>query len=166
MPSYAIHLAIAKEVIRKNKNNIKNEEEFILGSIKPDFRKGENIFHRGILEEYMRYGINTDYDKGYIFHLIVDDIFYFKEFKKECFGDGEINLNNYNSFYSDYDKIASILVKKYNIDKCPKEIKKYMQGEEGKLEYIKLEKLYGFIDKMSEIVLDDNFVELRDKLLL
>ena len=98
--------------------------------------------------------------------MISDDIFYFKDFKKEFYGDGPINLDNYNSFYSDYNKIASILIEKYNIDKYPKEIEKYMQGEEGELEYIKLDKLYKYIDKMSDIVLDNNFVELRDKFLL
>ena len=36
MPSFVIHLAIGKEYIKKNK--IKNEKEFLRGSIAPDFK--------------------------------------------------------------------------------------------------------------------------------
>lgn len=37
MPGFTIHIAVAKEYIKKHKDEIKNEEEFIKGIIDPDY---------------------------------------------------------------------------------------------------------------------------------
>lgn len=165
MPSYAIHLAIAKEVIRKNKNNILNEEDFLIGSITPDFNKHKNSFHEDMLKQILEKGIKNDYDKGIFFHIYSDKKFYLEEFIEEFYNTKnikEIEPYKYNNFYPDYNKIVPILIKKYNINNYPKEIEKYMQGEEGELKYIKLEKLFNYIDKMSDIIIEDSIKKLKN----
>ena len=39
MPGFTIHIAIAKEYMKKHKNEIKNEDEFIKGVIAPDMNE-------------------------------------------------------------------------------------------------------------------------------
>lgn len=164
MPSYAIHLAIAKEVIRKNKNSILNEEDFLIGSIAPDFNKPKNSFHEDMLKQILEKGIKNDYDKGFFLHLYSDEKFYLEEFIEEFYNNKnikEIDIYKHNDFYPDYNKIAPILIKKYNINTYPKEIEEYMQGEEGELKYINLEKLFNYIDKMSDIIIEKLIKELK-----
>jgi len=47
MPGYVIHLAVAKEYLKKSKNRNENEEEFINGVIFPDSVKDKAITHYG-----------------------------------------------------------------------------------------------------------------------
>ena len=46
MPGYVIHIAIATQYIKKH-NNIKNEEEFIKGTIYPDSVSEKKLTHYG-----------------------------------------------------------------------------------------------------------------------
>ena len=39
MPGFTIHIAITKEYVEKHKNEIKNENEFIEGTIAPDLNE-------------------------------------------------------------------------------------------------------------------------------
>ena len=47
MPSFLVHIAVAKEYMRKHKNDVDNEEEFIKGTVEPDFtdNKYETHYH-------------------------------------------------------------------------------------------------------------------------
>ena len=162
MPSYAVHLAIANEIIRKNKNNIMDNEKFLLGSIAPDLEEDKLKSHDKImLKRYIDNGFRNDYDKGYFLHIITDDEFYFEDFKNEYFKEEYGDINNCNNFYKDYDKLSTILISKYNINWYPEEIKEYMQGEVGETEYIKLDKLFAFIDKISSLNLEEKIKDLK-----
>ena len=45
MPGYAVHLAIAQEYLRKH--NKEKSQDFILGSIEPDFTNDKSKTHYG-----------------------------------------------------------------------------------------------------------------------
>ncbi len=180
MPSHQIHLAIAKRYMEKHK--VEEKEEFIEGSIAPDFIKPKEISHYTIpipreslfehlkakvdLERYLRENkIETDYDKGIFLHLLTDKTF-FTEFFSEKF----LNSINYHEFtedlYTSYGKINKYLEQKYPlelkeeiIDKIGKEIeesKKHHQvsAQAGK-SILPLEKIDHFIEKMSSVNLED-----------
>ena len=65
MPSFLVHIAVAKEYMRKHKNDVDNEEEFIKGTVEPDFtdNKYETHYHNygnpkvaeAFLKECMKY---------------------------------------------------------------------------------------------------------------
>ncbi len=99
MPGFTIHIAIAKEYVEKHKNEIKNENEFIEGTIAPDLNeemteiaKNKSVTHYGKWGKYQvetnikefledeKVKIDKDYWKGYLLHLIVDHYFYNKFF--------------------------------------------------------------------------------------
>ena len=53
MPGFTIHIIIAKEYIKKHPNEIKNEKDFIRGSISPDLTTNKNKTHYGTWEKYI-----------------------------------------------------------------------------------------------------------------
>lgn len=162
MPSYAIHLAIANEIIRKNKNNITNVESFLNGSIAPDLEEDKWKSHDNILiEKYIQDGFEDEYEKGYFLHLVIDDEFYYNYFKDEYFKGKYGDITNVNNFYNDYDKLSSIIIKKYKVNWYPEKIEKYMKGEVGETKYIKQDKLFAFIDELSSLDLEEKIKELK-----
>ena len=48
MPSYAIHLAVAEEYLKKSNCSKENHEKFIKGVIYPDMVKDKSLSHYGI----------------------------------------------------------------------------------------------------------------------
>lgn len=81
MASYAIHIAIAKEYVKKHKGY--DEKEFIKGTIAPDLAKDKSISHfydeneGPNLQRFLKsYLLKNSYDFGYFLHLIVDRKFY------------------------------------------------------------------------------------------
>lgn len=162
MPSYAIHLAIANEMIRKNKNNIIDNEKFILGSITPDLEKGENKFHLGLITKYVKESLKDDFDKGCFLHVLTDEKFYFYDFREEYIPKEDKNIKNWTVFYSDYNKLNKKIIEKYKVISYPKEIEEYMVVEEnGDTEILKEEKIFKFIDDISDLRLDKIINNLR-----
>lgn len=181
MPSIHIHLAIAERYVEKHKINDKNE--FIDGSIAPDFIKPKSLSHyatirkekvsimqelsdRASLKNYLKENnIKSDFDRGYALHLLADEFFfkeffdgeYFKKHTKE-----EFSLNLYKS----YDILNLYLIEKYNIEiskdmeqRIDNNIKEVMSKNEVnqnlKFENIlPLNKVEMFIEKMSDIDID------------
>ena len=85
MPGYVIHLAVAKEYLKKSKNRNENEEEFINGVIFPDSVKDKAITHYGEkssksnLYEFLKdKNVNNSFYRGYFLHLLTDYLFYNK----------------------------------------------------------------------------------------
>ena len=168
MPGFTIHIAIAKEYAQKHKKEIINEEEFVEGTISPDYI---SIINPNIDKDQTHYGIwgkgfsiinikdflndpkvdlKKDYWKGYYLHLIVDHYFYNVRFKKET----EEERKNGDGFYHDYDCLNSTLIDKYKINKIEK-IEKYMNCKNDKTKYLNIEKIIEFIEEMSNINLDE-----------
>ena len=48
MPGIVIHIACAKEYIRKHKNEIKNIDRFIKGTIEPDIASKKKVVLKGL----------------------------------------------------------------------------------------------------------------------
>lgn len=186
MPSHQIHLAIAKRYIEKNK--IENEEEFIEGSIAPDFVRPKEKSHYTIpaskenLWEYVKSKVDlqrflkeneikTYYDKGIFLHLLTDRKFFTEFFNEEFY-----KKTNYNEFtenlYTSYTNTNEYLIRKYHIilkeeieEKIKKEIhlskeQRKISGNIGK-DILPLEKLDAFIEEMSDINIEEYLESLK-----
>ena len=174
MPGVTIHLAAAKQYIKKHKGEIKNEEEFIKGTFAPDVdyttgetQKDKDKTHYGKwgkatttdLNKFLKddkVDISSDYWKGYFIHLLVDHYFYNKYFtyEKECV------IENTDSFYNDYDCLNDILIKEYEL-KVPESLEKFMKTAKGELRYLEEEKVIGFINKVSEWGLNEQIQRIK-----
>lgn len=165
MPSFCIHLAIASEYMKKHKNEIKDKEEFIKGTLEPDFGEDKYISHYGnYAEKHIglsnfldKEKVDTDYWKGYFLHLVADELFYNNVFKKE----NDYVMEKDLSFYNDWDCSNEYLIKEYNIKDIPERAKKYIHSSKDKPEYIDFKRLKKFIDEISEISIEKQIEEIR-----
>ena len=165
MPGFTIHIAIAKEYIKKHENEIKNEDEFIKGVIAPDMNenldgpaedKSKNHYGKWgkyevttYIDEFLKddkVNIEEDFLKGYFMHLLTDHYFYIIYFKKEH---EEIVKNN-DRFYYDYDCLNKSLIEKYQIQVFDN-IKKHMNMFDKEPKYLKESKVIEFIDIISDM---------------
>jgi len=177
MPGFTIHIAIAKQYIKENKLEIKNEEEFIKGSIVPDLNEELNEIttnksktHYGIwidydlttnIDEFLedsKIDIEQDYWKGYFMHLLADHYFYNKYLEKE---NKEIEKNN-DRFYYDYNCLNKVLIEKYKLHILDN-IEKYMNIYEGQPKYLKESKIIDFIEKISSMNIKDKIEIIKQK---
>ena len=152
MPGYVIHLATANEYIRKNKDEIKNKEEFFKGCIAPDQTSKENkkITHYGNgsaeveLRKYLKSkNPDSDFEKGYFLHLITDYIFYNKLL--ECIS---------KQIYNDYDILNESLIKKYKVILLD-EIKDSIFYTNGETKILSKELAEKTIEIVSSLTLDE-----------
>ena len=163
MPGIVIHIACAKEYIRKHKNEIKNIDRFIKGTIEPDIAsKKEGSSKR--ITHYENQGnddidlfkfvhdpkvnINDDFFKGYFFHLIVDDWFYNIFFADE----NNRREKNNDTFYNDCDYLNNWLISQYQIDVI-EDIKESFKKGKKKSIYLDINKMKYFIEIVSNISL-------------
>lgn len=156
MPGYVIHLAVANEYMKKNKNEIKNKDEFLLGIMAPDFVDDKSKTHYGpqssqvSLRKYLQENeINSDFDKGYFLHLITDFIFYNK-----------ILDTISKEIYNDYDILNKYLSEKYEVEILDK-IKKYVHFKDGVLKILSKEKA----EKVIEVSSNVNLNEIKNEIL-
>ena len=170
MPGFTIHIAVAKEYIKKHKCEIKDENEFIKGTIAPDLNenmtdiaKDKSSTHYGRWGNYRvktdikafledpKVDISKDYWKGFMLHLLVDHYFYNKQFKHEL----KMIIQNKDKFYYDYDALNYDLISIYKIE-ILENIKKYMNTTKSDEEpkYLKLDKIIKFIDEISSLDLE------------
>ncbi len=166
MPSWCIHIAIASEYIKKHKNEIKDKEEFLKGTIDPDIsdNKYESHYdnykekHNGISPFLKKEKVESDYWKGYFLHLVADDLFYNKIFKKET----EYVENNDLSFYHDWECLNKDLIKTYKIEKLLTDrVKKNCEIVNGDPEYIDFTRVKNFIDGISEVAIEKQIEEIN-----
>lgn len=179
MPGFTIHIAIAKEYARKHEKEIKNIDEFIEGTIDPDYISienksiGKSKTHYGIWGDWTRddqiirldkflqdekVDLSRDYWKGYFIHLLTDDYFdriYFREEAKQA-------KKNHDTFHNDYDCLNAEITERYHIE-VMKKIKKYMNPLKQKPQYLKLEKIIQFIEEMSDIDLQQQIEKIKQK---
>lgn len=129
MPSFNIHLAVA--VKYKEKNDIKNKEDFYRGSIDPDLVKDKSISHytgmrderflrqyvfeKVRLNEFLKENkVETDYEKGVFLHLATDFIFYQEFLSDEYLASVDYNKMIQDLYYS-YRISNPYLEEKYDI---------------------------------------------------
>ena len=179
MPGFTIHIAIAKQYAKKHEKEIKDIDEFIEGTIAPDYIpiKNKNIpkseTHYGIWGDWSkdnqeihldvflkdeRVDLKKDYWKGYFIHLLADDYFdriYFREEAKQA-------KANHDTFHRDYDCLNAEITERYHIE-VMKKIKKYMNPLKQKPQYLKLEKIIQFIEEMSDIDLQQQIEKIKQK---
>ena len=159
MPGYIIHIAVAKEYAKKHK--IKNVDDFIRGSIAPDFANDKSTTHYGKSPAYTNLGnylkentILTDYDKGFFLHLITDYLFYNKY----------LNDISKPQIYYDYDFLNKEIIDKYEIVPL-EEIKDKIFFKEGVPKHISMELVDQMVNDISNMDIDTivKEVEKEDK---
>ena len=166
MPCFTIHLAIGKEYMKKHK--IKDENEFQKGNIAPDFnddfktinknkrnshftalKNGRQIIEIQEFKNSEKVDINKDFWKGYFLHILTDYYFYQKDFKDE----NQKAIKEKGSLYYDYDCLNKKLIEMYNIEPI-ENTKDYTDYGEGEAEYLNIDKIVNFIEKMSNLDID------------
>ena len=179
MPGFTIHIAIAKEYAKKHEKEMKNIDEFIEGSIAPDYIPIEN---KNISKSETHYGIwgdwtkdnqeihldvflkdekidlSREYWKGYFIHLLTDDYFdriYFR-------GEAKQAKKNHDTFHNDYDCLNAKIIKGYGIQPIER-IKKYMHQIEDEPKYLQLKKIMQFIEKMSNMDIEQQVKLIEQK---
>lgn len=160
MPGFAIHLAVAKEYIKKHKKEIKCSKQFLYGAIAPDLYENKEKSHYG------NYGgkhvglapfvtqteidLTDDFGKGYFLHLLTDELFYYHYFKRET----RKVIQEGQAFYDDYDCLNKRILKYYRLTNIPEEVKDYVALRiEKRPRYISYKKLKKFISNISKISL-------------
>lgn len=181
MPSFQIHLAIAKRYIEKHE--IGEKEAFIQGSVAPDFVRPKEISHYTIgipnnnllenltnkvdIKRYLKENkISTTYDQGVFLHLLTDRIFYTEFFDKE-FIQNTTQQEFSEDLYTSYEQINDYLINKYQVDDIPSELREKIKDyiEKAKQEQkitaktgkniLPLGKLDDFIERMSNMNLEE-----------
>lgn len=157
MAGYIVHLAIAKEYCRKHKNQIKNEQDFLDGSIAPDGVPDKKITHYGPSSSKVNLKaflddkkLDTDFNKGYFLHLVTDYLFYNRyltAFSKDI--------------YNDYDVSNDDIVNKYHII-IPEKAKRRITENKHEYKLVDLEFFYKVIDEISEYDLETIAKEVYD----
>lgn len=167
MPSFAIHLAVAREYVKKCLGDIKNLESFWKGTIAPDLgknREERNQFHYvkdddNIVDYgdfFERHQMINDYEKGYLLHLIVDEAFYCYTFQEET----SRMRKNHDNFYYDYDCINYTLLQVYDIPQL-NETEGYIHQIDGIPKYLNIEKILKFIHHISQISLEEQILNIQ-----
>ncbi len=188
MPSFNIHLAVAKRYLDKH-NDVKNALDFYKGSIAPDLTNDKDKSHytaprknnellsnylikKVILNRYLEENeVLTDYDKGVFLHLITDKIFFTNFFAKDYLDriTGKIFLSN---LYYSYDISNKYLEDKYGIgmydvldeETINSNIKNNKKTknvtDDGKTNILLFDKLDDFIEKVSDINLEDYKIKI------
>ena len=177
MPGLNIHIAVANEYLKKN--NIKDRKKFLKGNIYPDLCLDKNKSHFSgyiykndlvkslknkvnIKKFIIENGINNDFDKGILLHLITDYYFYNEFFDKSYLSITSLDKFK-NDLYFSLDSTDKYIKKKYNIKYEVyklKILKEFYKIRKYKYYYnntniITINKLDEFINEMSLIDLDD-----------
>ena len=150
MPGYVIHLAIAEEYLRKNKDNKEKYNKFIEGVIFPDSVEDKSKTHYGKsssktnLYKFLKENdISKSFKRGYFLHLLTDYIFYNKYLDKFS-----------KDIYNDYDVLNYELMSKYNVI-IPEDIKcKVFFKEKEELKILSKELVEKLIIEISSENLD------------
>lgn len=177
MPGITIHIAVAKQYMKKHKLEIKDEEEFFKGSLAPDrnqdmTKSAENKSetHYGKWQDYetiinideflkdSKVDMEQDYWKGYFLHLLTDHYFCNVYFKKQV---DEIKKNN-DQFHYDYNCLNKVLLKKYKIEIIDN-LKKHMNIYDKQPKYLKESKIIDFIEEISSMNIKDQVEIIKQK---
>ena len=167
MASFSIHIAAANEYLKKN--NIDNPELFMDGVVDVDLTDDRfkshysNTNDTSNLEYYLDNKVNikkyleenevkSDYERGYLFHLLTDYYFYTSFFDKGFISN--IGFSEFKSIlYHDYNSINEYMKEKYGVVYSDR-IKKYDASNSDEPIILKKEQLSAFVEKMGNIDLE------------
>lgn len=121
MPSIASHFVSAKII---SKELSIHSDEFYKGCILPDIIKLQDSHYkiRGTyylipnIDKYKENSIQSDLNKGYLAHLLLDKYFLEEYIPSNISNYKEINLFSIDKIYSDYSILNGLLINKYNLD--------------------------------------------------
>ena len=140
-----MHKNIWENIIKKK------SEDFILGSIEPDFTTDKTKTHYGKspaytnLKEYLENNkIDDDFKQGYFLHLVTDYLFY----------NYYLNEIRKPQIYEDYDVTNKTLIEKYKID-LPEKVKDKIFFKNGNPEILTVKLACKVIDEVSEYTLEE-----------
>ena len=158
MPSYAIHLAVAEEYLKKSNCSKENHEKFIKGVIYPDMVKDKSLSHYGSnssvsdLSKFLsRNRVNGSFKRGCFLHLMTDYLFYNKYIDTWS-----------KSIYNDYDILNNELIEKYKLE-IPENAKVSILPTENKKLTILSENLVDkFISDVSDFDIDKVAKEIEE----
>lgn len=162
MPGIHIHLAIAKEYLKRHPE-IKNEELFYEGNVAPDFSEDKKKSHYTVptskenLIEYLKNKVHiypflkkttldTDYKKGLFLHLITDKLF-FTEFLDKQYLSKNTYSNYINDLYYSYELSNPTIIKHYQLS-----MEKWNNRIEENIE--KMKKIRGIVEKKKTNILN------------
>lgn len=153
MPGYVIHLAIGKKYLERNKIN--DEASFLRGCIEPDLLDKNNSHYGDSSDkpDFQKFleknSLNSEYNQGYLLHLISDYLFYNKYLKNFIDKFSE-------EIYHDYNKLNEFLMIKYHVQ-IPKEVESIVKFENGKPKILNSESICDFIEAIASI----DFTKIR-----
>ncbi|MBR2994134.1 hypothetical protein IKF43_01945 [Candidatus Saccharibacteria bacterium] len=169
MPGITIHLAAANEYLKNHPDE--NKEEFINGSIAPDFtgdsikshHSSSNVFDSAMcylrgkvnLRECIKdFDIDSSFGRGYFYHLITDDRFY----SSLAVFEQQFKLLSYeelrNMLYHDYAVTNSFFKDKYKVV-MPETVKEFDINKTGDSAIIDLGKVCDMIEGLGVLNLDE-----------
>lgn len=178
MANAVVHLAIAKKYMLKNR--IKNQKDFIKGTLYPDAyfdndkshytdldRKPDLLNHvRGKVNLYKflkEHSLCDDFEKGWFLHLVTDYLFFL-----ECFEESYLQSLSYKDFckelYFAYDCLNTEIAELYNItiedyQDYPSE---YYPGIPYQKCILPKEMIVKFIDRVSSINLEEYIKKIKE----
>lgn len=146
MAGFVIHLAVAEQYLQKHKQQ-ENEDQFLYGSIEPDFVTPKSDSHYGKSPAYTnlkkfleKNEIDTSLKKGQFLHLITDYLFY----------NHYLGHVSKEELHNDYDLINEKIIKKYKV-KIIKEAKNQIYYKQGKPKYLTYELACKVIEEISDL---------------
>ena len=154
MPGFVIHIAVAKEYLRKH-DDIEDSQSFIYGNIKPDLTKEKGKTHYGksptftnLKEFLLNNKLNNSLNKGMFLHLITDYLFY-------NYYLGSIPVEGTKEIlHNDYDITNRDLIEKYEI-KLPDNIKDYVFKKEGIPQILTIDLAIKVIEEVSDLNIEE-----------
>ena len=151
MAGYMIHIACANDFYNKNKDKIKDYDNFIEGVIAPDYIKA--VYKTDYTKTH-KYDLSkplsemTDYELGYFYHLLTDKYFY-KVFDRE------------EPMYNEYDRTNLYMKEKYNVS-LPSKIEDCVKYIDSAPEYLTFERLDNFVKELNERDLAKEFEVMQN----
>lgn len=185
MPSFNIHLAVAVKYCEKN--NIKNKNDFFMGSIAPDLVEDKSQTHytgfrdKKFLKEFLfqkvrlnefakNEKLDSDYQYGVFLHLATDFMF-FNDLLDSNYIENSTHDDFTQDLYYSYNLTNSYLEEKYNIhelnlddimnNNIKNTLKKNNIDNTKGANILPKDKLENFIERLSNLDVEKYFEKVK-----
>ena len=180
MASSAMHLAVAKKYLEKNKDKNFNYKKVMAGTLYPDAAKDKDKTHytmscRGnnlvtylaskvsLYDFLVEYEVVESFELGWFIHLVTDYLFF-----AECFSEEYLLTHSYEEFRRDlyfaYDCLEKYLSEKYKmtIDDYESYPSEYHEGILYRDSILTKETIDSFIERVSSINIEDYINKIKE----